>query len=110
MNTILTIISLHWFADFVLQSDKMAQGKSKSNYWLSYHVAVYTLPFLAFFGWQYALLNGAAHWIVDWNTSRVTSRLWQQKRIHAFFTIIGLDQLIHTATLLGTAHWIFHWF
>jgi len=65
---------------------------------------------LLLLGWKFALLNGAIHFVVDYNTSRVTSRLWQEKRVHDFFVVVGFDQLLHSITLLGTAHWVFHWF
>jgi hypothetical protein len=110
MNVILKLLVLHWFSDFVLQTDQMAVNKSKSNYWLGYHVLVYMIPFSLIFGWRYALLNGAIHFIVDWNTSRVTSRLWTEKKVHYFFVVIGADQMLHAMTLLWTAHWMFHSF
>ena len=105
MNTTIAIIWTHFVADFVMQTDYMAQNKSKSNSILSYHVAVYTAPFL-FFGWKFALLNGFVHWIVDWCTSRINSRLWQAKQVHYFFVGVGADQAIHMTTLLLTAKYM----
>jgi len=98
MKILILIIWLHWFADFVLQTDKMARGKSKSNKWLSIHIAVYMLP-LFILGWKFALINGATHWVVDWVTSRITSRLWEKQQVHNFFVVIGLDQAIHMTIL-----------
>ena len=110
MNTLLMVIWLHFFGDFICQSDSMAQNKSKSNKWLGIHVSTYMIPFCLVFGWRYALINGLAHFIVDWNTSRVTSRLWQEKRVHDFFVVIGLDQALHMSMLLWTAHTMLHAF
>lgn len=105
MKLLLAIVWLHFVADFILQSDQMAQNKSKSNYWLSVHIAAYTLPFLLL-GLKFALVNGAIHWLVDWCTSRINSRLWAEKKVHAFFVGVGCDQAIHMTTLMLTARWM----
>jgi Protein of unknown function (DUF3307) len=83
------LLAVHWFADFVLQTPWQASNKSKSNYALLCHVATYTL-ILA--GWTigafgglgatltaiaaFVLANGALHFVTDWCTSRITSRLF----------------------------------
>lgn len=97
--TLMAIIVVHFVADFVLQTDKMAKGKSKENKWLLIHTSVYSLPLLIF-GWEYALLNGVAHTVVDYFSSRLSSKMWAQGRVHDFFVVIGADQAIHMATLV----------
>ena len=101
MYEILLLIWIHFVADFLLQSDKMALNKSSSNEWLAIHVGIYTLPFFIF-GWQFALINGAAHFITDYFTSRYAKRLWIREERHWFFVIVGLDQAIHLTTLVVT--------
>lgn len=104
---IIFILAVHWIADFVLQTDRMAKGKSTSNRVLAEHVTVYTGTFLAMtlFLWPslavvlWCVGNGLAHFCVDYVTSRVTSRLYKEGRIHDFFVIIGLDQAIHYSCL-----------
>lgn len=98
MNSILILVWMHWFSDFITQTDAMAKNKSKSMKWLSLHIAVYTIPFLIF-GWKFAVFNGLAHWVVDFFTSRWTSKLWAKGQVHNFFVVIGFDQAIHLTTL-----------
>ena len=101
-NTILILIWLHFIADFVLQSNKMATRKSTSWLWLTNHVVWYMVPFIFVFGVQFTLINGALHFITDAVTSRVTSHLWKKQEVHWFFVTIGLDQAIHLTTLILT--------
>lgn len=105
IETIILILGIHFISDFILQTDWMAQNKSKSNKALAVHVFVYHLPFY-FFGWKFALTNMALHASVDFVTSRITSRLWQQKKVHWFFVVIGLDQYIHSVCLILTAQYL----
>ena len=95
------LVWVHFVADFLLQNDKMAVNKSKSNKWLGIHAGIYTIPFF-WWGWKFALVNGAAHFVVDFVTSRGTTWLWQKNERHWFFSLIGLDQAIHITTLLVT--------
>lgn len=101
MRLILAIVWLHFMSDFILQSNEMATKKSKSMIWLTIHVIVYSFPFLLL-GWKYALVNGLAHWVVDFFTSRATSRLWEKKEVHWFFVVIGFDQALHMTILFLT--------
>lgn len=102
IELILTIVWLHWLADFVFQSHWMASNKSKRLDALLIHIAVYTAT-LCVLGWRWALLNGALHFITDFVTSRWSSRLWAKGEMHNFFVVIGLDQAIHLTCLMSTA-------
>lgn len=92
------ILVFHWFADFVCQTRQMANNKSKSSYWLGYHILVYSI-IMSIFGWRFALINGLAHFITDFCTSKGTSFFWKKQNIHAFFVVIGFDQLLHIVIL-----------
>src|SRR5207244_2316309 len=69
------MIAAHFVFDWLLQSDRMALGKSKSNSILSEHAFVATVWALPV-GYPFWLANFIAHWITDYLTSRMTSKLW----------------------------------
>jgi hypothetical protein len=110
-----SMMTCHWYADFHLQNDWMAQGKSSSNYILFLHVATYTLFMLLFsvgmvsngyfhpsVGFIFPAVNGILHFCVDWVTSRWTSYHWKRGERHEFFVVIGFDQLLHFICLAST--------
>ena len=112
------LLFTHWVADFIFQNDDMAKNKSKSNVWLGKHILAYMIvlsPFALYAGWRlpgeywmlFVLINGAVHFIIDWCTSRMTSKLWAQQRVHDFFVVVGFDQLLHACTLIATYKWLF---
>ena len=112
MLIVLTILSVHFFADFVFQSSQMATGKSKSLKWLSIHVGVYGLVSLisAFIigyelsnisiGFIWWGINVGLHFVVDFFTSKIASRFWEEKNMRLFFVMIGFDQLLHNLCLI----------
>lgn len=101
IELILALVWTHWFADFILQSDRIAINKSSSNQILFLHVVLYGVCFL-WAGAAFAIVNAVLHFATDWCTSRVTKRLWLAEQRHWFFVVIGLDQAIHMTCLLGT--------
>lgn len=108
--TIIYILFAHFIADFICQTDEMAQNKSTSWKWLSIHITVYTSVLFAFSMFitdfnhaiLYALVNGLIHFGVDAITSRINSHLWKQGKVHWFFVGVGADQFIHAASLILT--------
>lgn len=115
---ILTIIFIHWFADFVLQTSKQAEGKSKSLKPLLNHTLIYSsvwIPVITFLFYVYKvplnnmfipmlffLITFIAHTTTDFISSRMTSRLWKANKVHEFFVVIGFDQVLHYIQLFLT--------
>ena len=97
------ILFLHFLADFVFQSNKMAQNKSVSRKWLLAHVGTYGLIlflglyfFVSFkFLLYYVGINMLLHYMIDAETSKITKKLWAEKKIGEFFVMIGWDQFLH---------------
>ena len=81
------------------------KNKSKSNLVLLQHVLIYGLPFYLF-GALFAVVNVILHFIVDWCTSRITSKLWTAGKVHWFFVTIGFDQALHMSCLILTYIWL----
>jgi hypothetical protein len=101
---IIGILIVHYMADFILQSDWMAVNKSRNTGTgataLALHGTIYATCFALFFSLSYGAFNGLLHVLVDYATSRICTHLWLKGERHWFFTIIGLDQLIHYACLI----------
>jgi hypothetical protein len=121
---IIVLLAIHWFADFVMQTDKMAQGKSKNSLDLLNHTLTYSGFFvvalfplcLALYGvhadvmekvFLFALITLAIHTVQDYITSRINSKLWNDKKVHLFFVSIGFDQLLHFVQLILTYKLLF---
>lgn len=98
---VLTLLFLHFIADFVFQSETMAINKSSSNKWLLIHVGIYSTVFVLF-GFLFVLITFILHFITDYFTSRLTTKLWKKGDRHNFFVVIGLDQFIHMVSLILT--------
>jgi hypothetical protein len=113
---VLSILFIHWVADFLLQTKQMATMKSKDTTWLLFHVGVYSFTWFfigAFFDpLKSALFFGITfmcHFITDYFTSRWTSKLYRDSKFYgfpSFFSVIGLDQWIHYFQLFLTYEWV----
>ena len=97
----LSLIWLHFVADFVLQNDWMAINKSKSWTAMLAHCCIYGAVFSAF-GFLYGLVNASLHLLVDSASSRITSILYKKGERHWFFVVIGADQALHLSFLVAT--------
>jgi len=117
LKIVLAIILIHWLADFVFQTDKMARGKSKNWNDLLSHTGTYSFIWFCFVpfyvllnldtyvewtGTLFVLITFIAHTITDYFTSRLNSKLWAKGDVHNFFISIGFDQVLHYTQLLLT--------
>lgn len=110
VTIVLFILFIHWVADFLCQTDHQAQNKSKDNEALTQHILTYTaiwiVPSIILVGVVWASVFLAVtficHWLTDYCTSRVNSKLWADKNVHWFFVSVGFDQLLHYAQLFIT--------
>ncbi len=112
LTDILIIVSMHTIFDWLFQSRWQAENKSKNWLALTSHVVVYNLG-LAIAGgfllmWTSPLMyvtwvlgNSVLHFITDAITSRLNAKFYPTK---AFWNTIGIDQLIHYATLFTTLY------
>lgn len=124
MKTIFFILFVHWIADFVLQTDKQAKGKSKNWSDLLSHTFSYSSVWISALAiWfllndidkvsintigVFALVTFLAHTITDYFTSRLNSKFWQQGKTHQFFVSVGFDQILHYVQLVLTYEYIFN--
>lgn len=122
---IFSIILIHWLADFVLQTDKQAKGKSKNwsdllshtfNYSIIWYIPMmlFSINYVFFDGlskeelswsgymWLFPIITFIAHTITDYFTSRLNSKLWAKGDAHNFFISVGFDQVLHYVQLFTT--------
>lgn len=113
----LILLAAHWVGDYVSQTNWQATNKSRNSLALLQHVSSYTLclgatsavlfiPSLSWF--VFTVLNGLLHFVTDYCTSRVSSRLYAKQDWRNFFIVVGFDQLIHQVTLAVTMWLIFY--
>lgn len=119
---IVAIVCVHWIADFTCQTGWMAANKSKDNWVLLEHTAIYSTIMLimaitltnALIGsFIFFIITFVAHTATDYVTSRITSRQFAKKTYYTpfpnlgAFTTIGADQMLHAIQLFVTWYTIF---
>lgn len=111
VGTVLSLLVAHFIADFIVQTDWMAQNKSKKLLPLVAHIVSYSIVIFFFAialasSWKaamfYVIFNGLLHMVIDFVSSRAMSYAYQAEQRHNFFVILGLDQLAHQFCLLFT--------
>jgi len=123
LTEIFIILIVHWIADFWLQTDEQAKGKSKN--WKDLLSHTFNYSFVWYFigiiyiaiksnmfsdmewykSWSltlFVLITFICHTITDYFTSRLNSKLWAEGKTHYFFVSIGFDQILHYVQLFLT--------
>ncbi len=121
LTEIFVIIIVHWIADFIMQDEKWALGKSKNLNDLLAHTSLYSLlwfiPMIFLIGvnWKVSVFVGTTficHTITDYFTSRSVSKKFVNKEYGSAipnlggFTIIGFDQVLHYIQLFLTYYYL----
>jgi hypothetical protein len=105
------MLTVHFLADFTLQTSNQATEKSTDLRMLSYHVLTYSAiwllaAFVIFHSWTigilFALITFAAHFVTDYATSRIGKKFWDTGDYHNGFVVVGFDQLLHYIQLYYT--------
>jgi uncharacterized membrane protein YbhN (UPF0104 family) len=129
------LILVHYIGDFMFQTENQALGKSTNFKQLISHTLTYTLVFYIAFalwcayqnhfghitpevlGWTAKVflffpITFVCHTIIDFFTSKIASKKFKNKEYYTglpnfgAFSIIGLDQVIHYATLFATYYFV----
>lgn len=122
MNIFIFIVLMHWFADFIMQDEEWALGKSKSLKPLFMHTftysAIWIIP-LILWGFDirsvtlFFFITFICHTITDFFTSKWVSHKFKKQEYGSSipntgaFTIIGFDQVLHYLQLIGTWYLLF---
>jgi hypothetical protein len=116
---IFSIIIIHWIADFVMQDEKWALGKSKNwkdllshtgmysfSFWILINICSIGLPY--YWSFYFMLITFICHTITDYFTSRIVSKRFAKGYMggpipnFGAFSIIGFDQVLHYVQLFIT--------
>jgi|ERR1035437_1165423 hypothetical protein len=107
---ILILLLIHGIGDFIFQSRMMANNKSTNVFWLLTHVFVYSFVWFTIGLFFYPVLivlkfvaiTFICHFTTDFFTSKLTTKLHSENKIHWFFCVIYGDQMLHFIQLILT--------
>jgi hypothetical protein len=123
--TIFVVLLTHWVADFILQTDKQAKGKSKNWSDLLEHTSTYGIVWIfvsclligyitksqptqwyVIHALLFGLITFICHTLTDYFTSRLNAKLWAKGDTHNFFVSVGFDQVLHYVQLFLTLYFL----
>ena len=100
-NAIAVLMVFHFLGDFIFQTNRMALNKSTDNTVLTEHVFWYSILF-AFVDFRFAIVNAVLHLGIDYYSSRIGKKYWENENRRMFFITVGADQLLHMLCLIYT--------
>jgi Protein of unknown function (DUF3307) len=117
LHEIFIILIVHWIADFILQTDADAKGKSTSFKHLLSHTSTYWLVWISVaislsgfidlkIGILFSIITFFAHTITDYFTSKWVKKSFDKQDFHNGFVKIGFDQLLHYGQLFLTYYYL----
>jgi len=122
-SVIISLLFIHWIADFVLQLPSWADTKWYNLNSLKKHCATYgailfgglvcinsldmtfSILCLCFI---FAFTNTIFHYLFDYYSSKWLHALFVEKRIHDFFVVMDLDQMSHICLLILSYNFFFN--
>lgn len=118
LHIILAIITIHFCADFILQTDWQAKNKSTNWIALLRHTGSYSIVwFLICNGYSvitgnylmvacFPVITFICHTITDYFTSRWVKKSFDKQDYHYGFVKIGFDQVLHYVQLFLTYYFL----
>lgn len=121
LTAVLIILVTHLFADFVIQTDKQAKGKSHNILLLLDHTLLYSFimglasifllpiekPVIGvYLSAAFFLITLVSHTVTDYFTSKLYEKLWAKGKTRQFFVSVGFDQLLHYIQLFVTLYYL----
>lgn len=111
---LIALLGVHWFADFVTQTEEQAKGKSSSIRLLLEHTATYAAIMGAWsliivgpiFAGLFTVAMFVTHTPIDYVTSQINRNLWAKGEVHTFFVSVGFDQYLHQITIILALMWL----
>lgn len=123
LTCIMFVLFAHFICDYILQTRAMGKNKHHSLKQLTYHVLAYStgLTILLMLGnyfnfggqltaigiVEYVGINFGLHFVTDYITSKQIHRLWNSGMEYQTFVVMGFDQFVHMACLVGTLQLLF---
>ena len=107
----ISILLIHWVADFLFQTSYQAQNKYNNLKALLGHTITYSLCWFVYLLSAedsmsliilFVLITFIMHTLTDFITSKITHDLYVKKDWHYFFVFIGIDQILHYVQLWYT--------
>lgn len=122
LTIIISVLLIHFVSDFLYQTNNQTLNKGRSIKELLKHTSIYSvlsgclLQLMLqedMFGAQelllpiyFTLITFVTHTVVDFFTSKLTSKLWNDGYKQVNLILFGFDQIIHLIILFTTIYYL----